>query len=227
MTSPSGSSPSPTSAYREHYDPDAKFFPCIGKDNECPGCESPSEKVQRSSRRYLTNALDVETGQVLPLKLPLDLANRLVARYERNGDTITNRDYTLHRMGTGLDTTYDVTPEDKAPLDITRYELHDLEQTLVEQFEDAFDLQPEKDTSGKADSNVDTESDLDDDGDPVPSEPSASTEQEDEDGYLTEEQALAMDKDELKDLAEQLGVELDGRWSKEKMVNVLFSEAAG
>lgn len=216
-------------AYREHYSPDVHFFPCIGKDNECPGCESDSEKVQRSSRRYLANVLDVETGQVIPLKLPLDLANRLVARYERNGDTLTNRDYTLHRMGKGLDTTYDVTPEDKTPLDISKYETHDLEKALIEQYEDAFDIEAAEEVEEKtsARSNLDTDSDveLDDDGDPVPSEPSASAEEGDEGGYLTEEQALQMDKETLKELGEQLGIELDGRWSKEKMVDTLFSKA--
>lgn len=209
-------------AYREHYDPGAKFFPCIGKDNDCPGCLHDSEKVQRTSRRYLTNALDVETGQVLPLKLPLDLANRLVARYERNGDTIVNRDYTLHRMGTGLDTTYDVTPEDKVEIDVSKYTLFDLEKVLVEQFEDAFDL--ESSTEKEQDKSRDTSSDLDEDDD-VPSESSTSTDEEDDGDYLTEEQAMQMDKDQLKELAEQLNVEIDGRWAKQKIVDTLFAEA--
>lgn len=212
-------------AYREHYSPDVHFFACIGKDNECPGCDSDSEKVQRTSRRYLANVLDVETGQVVPLRLPLDLANRLVARYERNGDTLTNRDYTLHRMGKGLDTTYDVTPEDKSDVDLSKYRdsMHDLEQVLIQQFEDAFDLDPEDEEPKPKGRNLDTDDDLDDEE--VPSEPSASAEEDDEGGYLTEEQALLMDKDELKNLGEQLGIELDGRWSKEKMVDTLFSKA--
>lgn len=223
-------------AYREHYDPDIHFFPCIGKDNDCPGCEHPSDKVQRTSRRYLANVVDVESGQVVPLKLTLDLATRLVARYERNGDTLLNRDYTLHRMGKGLDTTYDVTPEDKSKFDATGLQMVDLEKALIEQFEDAFDLDSDDSevapspnrsvgASTRRPSEVDTDTGLDEEE--VPSEPSSSTEQDDDDGdYLTEEQALKMSKQELKDLAEQFEVELDGRWSKEKMVDAIF-EAAG
>lgn len=220
-------------AYREHYDPSVHFFPCIGKDNDCPGCEHDSDKVQRTSRRYLANVLDVENGQVLPLKLPLDLAQRLVARYERNGDTLLNRDYTLHRMGKGLDTTYDVTPEDKSQMDLSQYTLIDLEKALVQQFEDAFDLDSEEEDEvstppvrTKRASNVDTSSDMDEDDD-VPSEPSASADEGDEDGdeYLTEEQALKMSKDELKAIADQVGVEVDGRWSVEKMVDKIFAAA--
>lgn len=220
-------------AYREHYDPEIHFFPCIGKDSDCPGCEHASEKVQRTSRRYLANVLDVESGQSIPLKLPLDLANRLVARYERNGNTLTNRDYTLHRMGKGLDTTYDVTPEDKSKVDVSEYKLHDLEKALIQQFEDAFDLDSDeaeeerparkRASSRKSEPEVDTDDDLDDE---VPSEPSASADEDDEDGgYLTEEQALQMSKDDLKALAEQVGAEIDGRWTKEKMVDAIFSQA--
>jgi len=208
-------------AFREHYSPDVNFFPCVGKDEDCPGCLSDSEKVQRSSRRFAANVLDVNAGQVIPLKLPLDLAQRLVARYERNNNTLMNRDYTLHRMGKGLDTTYDVTPEDKSEVDISNYPLFDLEEILVHQFEDAFDLDSEPESS-KPVSSMDTDSDLDDE---VPSEPSATPDEDDDDGYLTEEEALKMSKDELKALADQLSIELDGRWSKEKMVQHLFAEA--
>jgi len=220
-------------SYREHYDPENKFFPCIGRDNDCPGCEHPSEKVQRTSRRYLANALDVEAGRVVPLKLPLDLANRLVNRYERAGDTIVDRDYTLHRMGSGLDTTYDVTPEEKSKVNIKSYDVIDLEQVLIEQFEDAFDLdssekapaRTEKPSSAakRRQPSFDTSSDEDDD---VPSEPSSSADEDDDDGdYLSEEQAMQMTKDQLIALAEQLNIELDGRWGKKRMVDTIFAAA--
>lgn len=221
-------------AYREHYDPSVNFFPCIGRDNDCPGCNHESDKVQRASRRYLANAFDVTAGQVIPLKLPLDLANRLVARYERHGDTIIDRDYTLHRMGQGLDTTYDVTPEAPSDFNPSKHTLVDVEKALVEQFEDAFDLDSSEEAPARTEKPssaakrrqppVDTSSDEDDD---VPSEPSSSADEDDDDGeYLTEEQAMQMDKDQLKTLADQLEVELDGRWSKEKMVKAIF-DAAG
>jgi hypothetical protein len=212
-------------AYREHYDPDVRFFPCIGKDNDCPGCEHPSDKVQRTSRRYLADALDTQTGQSIPLKLPLDLANRLVARYDRAGGTICDRDYTLHRMGQGLDTTYDVTPEEKSKVDTSAHPAIDLEKALIDQFEDAFDLDSSE-TVESTPRGLDTSSDEDDDD--VPSEPSSHADEGDDDGeeWLTEAQALQMSKDELKELAERLEVDnWDGRWSKEKMVEIIFASA--
>lgn len=205
-------------SYREHYNPETKFFPCIGKATGCPGCQHPSEKVSRASRRYLANALVVNEGVVVPLKLPLDLANRLVVRYERNGNTLGGRDYTLHRMGQGLDTSYDVTPEDKSDVDLQRFELLDLEEILVEQFEDAY-------PSGS--------NGVVDDDDEVPSEPSRhtsgpemDTEESDEGEYLTEEQAMLMDKDELKTLADSVGATIDKRWAKSRIVKAIF-DAAG
>jgi hypothetical protein len=239
-------------AFREHYDPSANFFPCIGKDNDCPGCKSTNPKVQRTSRRYAANVLDVANGSVIPLKLPLDLANRLVASYERAGNTITDRDYELHRMGSGLETTYDRTPEAPSTVKLDAYELHDLEQVLIHQFEDAFGLEaedvdepaptlPKERTPSRKEREelekeavqrrvteelIDTDSDLDDDTD-IPSEPSGVPEQDatDDEAELTEEEALKMSKKQLKALADQLGLEVDGRWSVQKLVDHIFSEA--
>lgn len=179
-------------AYREHYSPEVNFFPCIG--DECPGCNSDSEQVQRASRRFLTNALDTGSGEVIPLKLQLDLANRLVARYERNGNTITDRDYTLHRMGKRLDTTYDVTPESPSRVDTSQYQLIELEDALLHQFKEAFGLGEGEDVSsasglseGKSSGGsppADTDAGLDTDDevagtadDDVPSEPSPATDE--------------------------------------------------
>ena len=131
--------------YREHYSDATKFFPCTNDKNTCPGCTSDNEKMKRASTRYLANVLDVETSKVIPLKLPLDLANRLITRYERNNNDMTNRDYLLIRTGSDFNNTeYDCEQEDKSPLDVSRYanQLHDLESLLVASFEEAFGTIP-------------------------------------------------------------------------------------
>lgn len=222
-------------SYREHYSPDVGFFPCVGTD--CPGCESDSDKVQRASRRFLACVLDTDNGMVVPLKLPLDLANRLVSRYERYGNTVMDRDYTLHRMGKGLDTTYDVSPEDKSKLDTSRYELLDLEQALLDQFEDAFNIETEADEpkgirekveEGKTYKSKAVEVDDDDDiDDEVPSESSDAPvkDESDDEEYLTEEEALSMTKSELVNLAEELGVDIKPNWKKSEIVEAIFASA--
>jgi len=222
-------------SYREHYSPEVNFFPCIGDD--CPGCNSDSDKTQRASRRFLASALDTDQGQVVPLKLPLDLANRLVARYERYGNTITDRDYTLHRMGKGLDTSYDVTPEAPQDMDLSRYESIDHEEVLLQQFQDAFGLDDDDDkpkSSGKtldggSTSSVqeDDDDDLDTEDDSLPSESSGTAEEgESDDEYLTEEEALKMSRSELKALADEIGVTLKTNWNKQQMVDAIFDAAS-
>lgn len=124
--------------YREHYSQETKFFPCKG-DN-CPGCNSDSEQLKKSSRRYAAAVLDVKEAKVIALKLPVDLANRVIGKCDRNGGTLLNRDYTLIRTGKGLDTTYDVEQEDKTEVDLSRYsaDIPDIEALLQTAYEDAF-----------------------------------------------------------------------------------------
>jgi hypothetical protein len=134
--------------YDEHYLQDVNYFPCVGDD--CPGCEDDDEG--RTTRRYLANALDVENDRVIPLKLPVTVANLLVSRQERYG-TLMDRDYILLRQGKKLKTTYDVDSEPKSKRKLDKYDLLDLEEVLVNQFEDAFgetdDEEEERPRKGK------------------------------------------------------------------------------
>lgn len=123
--------------YREHYSQETKFFPCT-QDEACPGCNSDNEQLKRSSRRYAASVLDVKEAKVIGLKLPVDLANRLIGKADRNGGTLLNRDYTLIRTGKSLDTTYDVEQEDKSEVDLSRYEMVDIEALLQSSYEEAF-----------------------------------------------------------------------------------------
>ena len=125
--------------YWEHFDDSAKFFPCTGDKNTCPGCTSDSEKTRKASKRYLAPVLDPRTGKVYALKIPLDLANRLSLRNDRNNGTITSRDYTLIRSGKGLDTEYDVEQEERVAIDLSVYQdVIDLQDMLGSQFAAAW-----------------------------------------------------------------------------------------
>jgi len=135
--------------YWEHFDDQAKFFPCTEDRATCPGCTSDSEKTRKASKRYLATVLDPRTGRVYALKLPMDLANRLSLRNDRNGGTITNRDYTLIRSGKGLDTEYDVEQEEKVAIDLSVYQdVIDPQEMLGSQFAAAWpDFDPDRGVS--------------------------------------------------------------------------------
>lgn len=131
--------------YKEHYSQATKFFPCT-QDDTCPGCNSDSEQLQRASKRYAASVLDVEQGKVIPLKMPIDLANRVTNKCDRNGGTLLDRDFTLIRTGKGMnDTTYDVEAEDKTQVDLSRYEKIDIEAILAASYNETFGDNPNPD----------------------------------------------------------------------------------
>lgn len=113
--------------YFEHYDAVRKFYPC---SDDCPGCD----EGDRPSQRYLANVLNVEDTRVVPLVLPKTLAASIIKKYEKYA-TLLDRDYELAREGSGLDTTYDVTPEAPTKMNVSRFDLLDLWELLESQLE--------------------------------------------------------------------------------------------
>lgn len=131
--------PSPWTMYWEHFNADKKrSYPCLGKNNNCPGCENGD----RSSKRYLTNALS--NGYVDVWKIPSSVIDDLVRKSERDGGTIRARDYTIYRTGTGINTTYGVENEDREKIDLDAYasQMRDHQEALTEEFVDAWGVTP-------------------------------------------------------------------------------------
>lgn len=127
--------------FYEHYDQQMKkSYPCIGTENNCPGCATE----ERRSSRYLANALDVNTGKVIALQLPKDLTNSLVRKYERF-DTLMDRDYILSRDGEGLDTEYDADAEAPMKRKLTAHVLFDLQDLLAKTYNEVFGTDDDED----------------------------------------------------------------------------------
>lgn len=111
-------------SYWEHYDGlKRKFFPCPGKENGCPGCEAGN----KASKKYLVNLLiqsaddeKVKSGYVSLYKVPASLVSKVMRRADRY-ETVTDRDYEVIRMGSGMDTEYDLETGDKSFVDIEQY----------------------------------------------------------------------------------------------------------
>ena len=113
--------------FYEHYDAVKKFYPCT---DDCSGCT----EGEKPSARYLANALDVSETKVVPLVMPKTVAASLLKKYDKYA-TLLDRDYELSRSGTGLETEYDVTPESPTKMNISRFDLLDLMETLEAQLE--------------------------------------------------------------------------------------------
>lgn len=116
----------------EHYDEANKRMMLCTDD-----CEYCAEK-KRPSKRYLSNAVDVEDSKVVALKLPVTAASQVMKKYERY-NTLLDRDYSILKEGTGLDTEYDVNPEAPSRFNMKKYEPFDLWDVLTKMLEDQSD----------------------------------------------------------------------------------------
>lgn len=116
--------------YRETFDEATNRGYPVPDDKNAPGYPDPD---QRTSKRYLANAVMVDDDKVVPLQMPVSLVNQLVVLYEKYG-TVCDRDFELMRSGTGLDTSYQAVPEAPLKRKLDKYKPMDLEQVL----EDAY-----------------------------------------------------------------------------------------
>ena len=118
--------------FYEHYVPDSKMFvPALDPD---PLSSHPDERVRRTSLRHMANVLNIETMQVQLLKMNQDLTNRLMMRFNRY-ETLTDRNYEIVRSGSGLQTAYDIEPDDVEPMDLSRFssKLYDMTLFLLQE----------------------------------------------------------------------------------------------
>lgn len=139
--------------YYEYWDDSAKTFVPMAEGEVLPDGARPSF-------RYLTNALDVTSDRVIPLKLAKTIANTLIVKYDKY-DTMMDRNYELQRHGEGLDTTYDVEPEAPSKMNLAKYDILNLEEVLIAARAQAIG---EVATSGSSTAVVDDE-DIDDEVD--------------------------------------------------------------
>lgn len=112
-------------------------FPCTNERETCPGCTSENEKTAKANRKVSFNVLE-EGRYVNVYKVPPLLADKFKLRYERIG-TLTDRDYTVTRYKSGADKVdYDVEANAPAEIDLSKFELKDIEQMLVQAYDEAW-----------------------------------------------------------------------------------------
>lgn len=120
--------------FSEYYDEDAQTFVPVVEGDTLPAGSRPSI-------RYVANALwqseGAMQGKVVAFKMPKKVAIMLLNKMEKYG-TLTDRDYEITKMGEGMNTDYDVTPESPSKVNLKKYELLDLEEKLVEEYNRAM-----------------------------------------------------------------------------------------
>ena len=224
--------------YYEHRNLEGHSFPCTTDRDTCPGCTHPDEKVSRAGRRYATNVLWVDLGQVLPCVIPVTLANKLENRAERNEGSVTNRDYVVIRKGSGLDTEYDADSDEKYKVDLDKYRAQgaDIEAVLEAMYEDVWGTEPQdkpkpraKETKEEPRRAIRETSKREEEQDDLPpSKPQAQSESagsEGDDVEITEDELKAMSLFQLMSLATKAGIDFPDESSKPELLNLILAEA--
>jgi hypothetical protein len=167
---------------------DNVFIWCSRKKS-CEGCSGGI----KASKVVLANALDVKQNKVIIIQMPTTLADSVLRRYEKFGDTVMDRDYDLVREGSGQnDTRYSADYDPPKKRDLLRYETYDIAaMILAELGEDAEESEPEDEAprSSKSSNNSSRRTSLHADED------EDEDEEEEEDDFEEEEE-----EDELADL---------------------------
>lgn len=111
--------------FYQHYERGGRgYFTCV------EGCDFQNDKGKHvPSQRYVANALLVDEGRVVPLQMAMTLAEVLLRRYDKY-HTLLDRDYELSSEGSGLDTKYDAVPGSMTEINLARYELVDLWESV-------------------------------------------------------------------------------------------------
>lgn len=221
--------------YYEHYT-NKQAFPCTGDRMTCPGCTHEDESVQKATRRWGAVVLKVDTGEVVPLKLPTTIKKKCESRAARNDGSITSRDFTLVKEGQSLNTEYDVEQEEKYKIDTTQYDLPDIQDILLSMFEDVWGPGSAEEFASGAPKPKDTETrkprrreTVDDQIERWKEEGKVKSDEgekgSDEDVVLTEEQLHSMKLSELLALAEKEGIDTSKLEEKAEIIDAIVNAA--
>lgn len=102
-----------------------KTITCIGRD-KCPLCKAG----KRASFKAYIPVLDRSDDKVKIYKASKDTIKIILGLVEEYGE-LTSRDYKIVRQGDGLDTVYQFFPKDPVALDLSGYEVPDIESKIA------------------------------------------------------------------------------------------------
>lgn len=105
-----------------------EFVPCAG-DN-CPLCQSDSDKVRKTSYRFMLNVYNLEAKKVQILEGPRNLAQPVFYRYERKPSAFLKRTFEITRFPTSP-VSYQFELGEEPTIDTSRLKLIDHEEYLI------------------------------------------------------------------------------------------------
>lgn len=193
--------------FTEYFNQSTRRFIPMEEGEIIPDSSSPT-------KRYLANVLDVNTDEVVPLKLPKSLASDLMETTKLTG-SITDRDFDLIRLGTTMEnTSYKNLPSAPMERNLDKYALIDLLKTLEEARAEALD-------EGVVvhDEDVDRSDDVDTDDESAPTPAGGGAVE----GIPPLAELLQMERDDLAAIARDKAVAFDEEARKGALIDVLVN----
>lgn len=126
-------------------------FSWCNRKKSCDGCTMGL----KPSKVALANVLDVQEGKVVIMQMPASLADQVLKRYEKFGETVMDRDYELSREGSGKnDTRYSADYDPPRKRDLSKYEVHDIGAAILSEMgeEEDDDIEDEEPRSSRTSS---------------------------------------------------------------------------
>lgn len=192
-------SPDDFVTFKEHqWQEDHKwyFVPCLGE--ECPLCEDESDDRSRTGYQFAAQVYNIKEKKPQILKGGKDLGGRVYFRFERNTKTFTKRVLEITKFAT-QPISFEVSPGDDKPIDLTKVPPIDLEEWLNSQIQAYYG--DEVPSAGSLDDDEDAPTDADDgDDDATEPEPDAD-EDADAEAETEDEPELSADLQKLVDAA--------------------------
>lgn len=204
-------------------------YPCTDDKPTCPGHNSENEREAKANKRYIVNALNVDTGYVDLYKIPYSIYEDFV-RYSDKFGTITDRDYTVYKSKDGNKTSYSVDREDPVELDLSQYDglKKDHQEALQEAFREVWGALPDED--GYKGLSFDDEP-ISKGGymQPIKKEeapadpPSKPTDQDDGDQWVSEAQLRAMTAEQVLGIFKASNIPAPAFTDKDELVDQLIA----
>ena len=215
-------------------------YPCTGERETCPGHNSYDEREAKASLRFITNAINRETGYMDLYKIPSSIEGDFARQADKYG-TLLDRDYEVIREKNDRGTSYSIDRLDPEDFDFSEHTpfLRDHQEALEQAFRDVWGGLPDEDdyTGGEifgltpkpkkvaAAPKAETSwSDPAQAGPPPFNGPDSHRVERDQE--LTEAQLRAMDRKELLGIYEITGVKVPKEIKKDKaaLVSHLINE---
>jgi len=129
-----------------------RVIPCLGQ-KECPLCQAG----KKASFRVYIPVLDIGADKIKIFKVSRETAKLIIGLWEEYGKDFNEMTFKVVRNGEKFNTTYQFFPKDKSSIDLSKYEIPNIEDLIKIMTKEEIEVLLE--TDGVTESQEDTDGD--------------------------------------------------------------------